>query len=323
MEAEPATVEAVNRRASLVIGEMCDAAAPAAATEASQLAIDLERAISESSFRRSYAQLEIRPDRVKLDTGFRSLGHMNLWLWFLCNGNFRVLELLVASNNHRADEPAERRAGGGSKPAVSWRDSYFMYRMHQWVPGATAKRLALDFGISERTTTARIRMWAAVERVRLQAFGVPSLLEELGLRPPDDQFAVQFPNYVVVMHDTSDWRLLGKPSDHELSGLVANAYYGCHCLKIMVSTTCYGFLMAPPAPGGITDTLHLRANGVLGRQQALLEQLKQDPLAHRGGPGGNRGIECMRSYCTSPFLRLCGFDILCIFLHNSPVSQRR
>lgn len=205
--------------------------------------------------------------------------------------------MLVASNNDRADDPAERREGGGRKRVLSWRDSYLLYRMHQWVAGATTTRLAFDFGVSVGTAVEYVRCWAAVEHIRLQAFGTPTVFEHLGLRSTDDPWTTRFARMVVIMHDTSEWRLLGCPSDHALARLVANIYYHSYCLKViaclpssvsltfvkvMVSTTPWSFVMAPPAPvwtGGITDTLHLGANGILERQAAQLADYRRCPKA--------------------------------------------
>jgi hypothetical protein len=233
MEADPTSSASVERRATLLIDDILNATEAIARDLRAAVAAQLDGALRAASFRRTYDQLRIRPSRIPLDTGFSSLAHMECWLWFLCNGDWRVLEMLVASNNDRADDPAQRREGGGRKRVLSWRDSYLLYRMHQWVAGATTTRLAFDFGVSVGTAIEYVRCWAAVEHIRLQAFGTPTVFEHLGLRSTDDPWTTRFARMVVIMHDTSEWRLLGCPSDHALARLVANIYYHSYCLKVM------------------------------------------------------------------------------------------
>jgi hypothetical protein len=234
MEADPSSGASVDRRATLLIGDILDAVDATVSNLREALAAQLDSSLREASFRRTYEQLRIRPSRIPLDTGFSSLAHMESWLWFLCNGNWKVLEMVVASNNHCADEAAWRQQGGGRKRALSWRDSYLLYRMHQWVRGATTERLAFDFGVSIGTARECVRCWAAVEYTRLQAFGTPTVFENLGLRSTEDQWTIKFPNKVVIMHDTSDVTLLGCPSDHALARLVHNIYYHAYCLKVLI-----------------------------------------------------------------------------------------
>jgi hypothetical protein len=274
IQANPTSAAAIAMECSRIINDMCDQQEASKLVEA-DLRQELQRALNAQSYRRTYDQLRLCPERLRLDTGFRSLLHMEVFLWFLCNGDWSVLDQLVCENNDRADLPEHRQAGGGRKRALCWRDSFLLYRMHLFAPGATAQRLALDFGVSESTATAIIRSWAAAEYLRWQAVGAPTILEHLCLGSPGDQWRLKHPNLVAMEHDTTNLPLLGHPSDFSLSGLVANDYYGEDCLKAMISCSTWSYLMVPPAPlwtGGITDTLHLRANGILRRQQQQVEE---------------------------------------------------
>ena len=61
-----------------------------------RLVAKLEKQIGISTFFRSYSDLERNNNRyIRNNTGFWSLEHFDLQLWFLCNGQFDVLENLV------------------------------------------------------------------------------------------------------------------------------------------------------------------------------------------------------------------------------------
>lgn len=282
--ANPTSAEAITYAATKLLNEVLDASQRQLADGEAGHRRALERAVAAASLRRTYQQLRAVPDRVPRDTGFKSLAHMDTWLWLLCNGDFRVLAVLVHEENRCADEPETREPGGGRPRALPWLDTYVLYRMHQFVPGAALPRLADDFGISERLARALVRCWGTVEQIRLRAIGLPTISEDFCLRPPTNCWAQLHPNMMTTMSDTTNLVFLGIPADQTMSGLVISTYYGGPCLKAMMTTLVWSFASCPPAPcwtGAITDTLHLKANGTLQRQQQLLEEHLAEPGAQQ------------------------------------------
>lgn len=232
--------------------------------------LDEIRGIRSQPFTRSL--LDIQEDHdCRFLTGFWSIEHFNSFLWFLCNGQFRHLEL--ALNPHQFQERIRgAKPRGISQPKLDFRLEFYLYCLRVW-RDYDAGMLARDFHISESHVHYVVIKWATIERRRWEAFGrFPTAEEYFTLRPEFDPMTLRYPNSYSVWWDTSNVDFRGKPSNAIAQKLTFSDYYGGNVLKGGVGVTSFGFNIAGDLWTAISDSDYLIVNKIFELQNDVVSK---------------------------------------------------
>jgi len=203
---------------------------------------------------------------------FSSVSHFLAYLDLLTNCRRDILAQLQDFRYDRIQDDLSYKnrikfKGKYSHASVSWLDQAVIYFARK--NGKKKSALALDFEISSKTLRLILIKWTIFESKRRRAIGEHLSYGEYCALIPED-WRLRCPDRRVIMWDTTDFRLAGKPSEAGLQAATANAYYGGNVLKAGIGNAPSGWLTGGMLfPGRISDTKYIITAGILKTQQEI------------------------------------------------------
>lgn len=281
----------------------------------------------------SFDNLMYDPNRIHDYTRFRTSEDFLAYVDLLCNGDRSMLYLLapfsykkIGSGTYDNTGPRDqslRRRQSTRKSLEPIDEAFIYFSRCNSIPSA---RLAHEFGVSTSQISLISIKWARFENMRIRAFG-EMLTWDLyqDLNPPNWQLL--FPDTRVHLWDTTDIRLLGKPSNPQLQQLFWNQYYKGNVVKAGVGMTPFGWLMAGPCfTGGQGDTTYLEDSGIYLAQQELADRDGGPPCLNYTDRGfkdtSNAWLLFRQQLMTPCFLRNGKFSPIEVLLTTDRANKR-